>query len=399
VRPVATEIVPASEDAIRRAACLLREGALVAFPTETVYGLGGDATNDRAVAAIFAAKGRPHFNPLIVHLPDLAEAEALAVFDDRARRLAASFWPGPLTLVLPRSRDSGVSLLASAGLDTVAVRLPSHPIARKLLRAAGRPIAAPSANRSGRVSPTSAAHVLAEFARPADARRLSVSAGHVSGPLAAAEDVDRYPLPRKRGRVRVGARPLDVSGSVPEDIKVDETAGPTLSRISGESAAPAMILDGGPCSIGIESTVLDLTGKAPVLLRPGGITLEALTETIGAIDIPPADADAAPHSPGRLPSHYAPELPVRLDATDARPGEALLAFGPEAPPGFAAVLFLSRSGNPAEAAANLFAMLRRLDRPEFSGIAVTPIPQQGLGRAINDRLRRAAAPRPHSGDV
>jgi L-threonylcarbamoyladenylate synthase len=325
---MAAELVPATEDAIRRAASLLRAGALVAFPTETVYGLGGDATSDRAVAAIFAAKSRPRFNPLIVHVSGLAEAAQLAVFDDRARLLAARFWPGPLTLVLPRRAESGLSPLASAGLDTVAVRAPAHPVAQKLLRAAARPIAAPSANRSGRVSPTTAAHVLAEFAAPAE-----------------------NPHP------------------------------------------PALILDGGSCPVGIESTVLDLTGPAPVLLRPGGITLEDLTETLGPVETaPPANA-GTPLSPGLLPSHYAPELPVRLDPTGARPGEALLAFGPEPPPGFAEVLFLSRGGDLAEAAANLFAMLRCLDRPEFSGIAVMPIPERGLGRAINDRLRRAAAPR------
>jgi L-threonylcarbamoyladenylate synthase len=343
---MAPELVPANADAIRCAASLLHSGALVAFPTETVYGLGGDAANDRAVAAIFAAKGRPRFNPLIIHVPGLAEAEKLAAFDDRARRLVRRFWPGPLTLVLPRLTAGGVSLLASAGLATVAVRAPAHPIAQKLLRAAGRPIAAPSANRSGRVSPTTAAHVLAEFA---------VLAGDPHPPITGVK-------------------------------------GPTLSRTAGEGSAPALILDGGPCPIGIESTVLDLTGPTPVLLRPGGITRENLAEIVGAVEAAPA-GDAAPRSPGRLPSHYAPRLPVRLDATAARPGEALLAFGPEAPPGFPEVLFLSRGGDLAEAAANLFAMLRRLDRPEFSGIAVMPIPERGLGQAINDRLRRAAAPR------
>jgi L-threonylcarbamoyladenylate synthase len=318
---VPTKIVPATPAAIERAAGLLRAGLLVAFPTETVYGLGGDASDEAAVARIFAAKGRPHFNPLIVHVPDLAAAEALAAFDERARVVARQFWPGPLSLVLPRRPQCGLSLLASAGLDTVALRAPAHPIAQALLRAAGRPIAAPSANRSGRVSPTAAAHVAAEL----------------------------------RDRV-------------------------------------ALILDGGACPIGIESTVLDLTGAMPVLLRPGGVTLEHLTEIFGHIEAAAAGEDA-PHSPGRLPSHYAPGLPLRLDAVDARPGEALLAFGHEAPPGFAETLSLSRSGDLAEAAANLFAMLRRLDRPEFTGIAVMPIPDERLGRAINDRLRRAAAPR------
>jgi L-threonylcarbamoyladenylate synthase len=214
-----------------------------------------------------------------------------------------------------------LSLLASAGLATVALRAPHHPVARSLLRATGKPVAAPSANRSGRISPTTAAHVAAEL---------------------------------------------------------------------GESAA--LILDAGPCPIGLESTVLDLTGPLPVLLRPGAVTVEQLTDLLGAIDTPQTDVDA-PRAPGGMPSHYAPDLPVRLDALEARPGEALLAFSPEAPPGFAEVLWLSRTGDLAEAAANLFALLRRLDRPEFSGIAVMPIPERGLGRAINDRLRRAAAPR------
>src|SRR5438132_11094328 len=314
-------IVAASDSAIARAARLLRDGELVAFPTETVYGLGGDATSGRAVAGIFAAKGRPRFNPLILHVPGLAEAEPLAVFDERARGAARHFWPGPLTLVLPRQAAGGLSLLAGAGLDTVALRAPRHPVAQSLLRATGKPIAAPSANRSGRISPTTAAHVAAEL---------------------------------------------------------------------GESVA--LILDAGPCPVGLESTVLDLPGPVPVLLRPGGVTLEQLTDLLGAIETAPADADA-PRAPGSLPSHYAPELPLRLDAWEVRPGEALLAFGPDAPRGFAEVQWLSRSGDLAEAAANLFALLRRLDDPRFTGIAVMPIPERGLGRAINDRLRRAAAPR------
>ncbi len=315
-------IVRASDSAITRAARLLRGGELVAFPTETVYGLGGDATNDTAVARIFAAKVRPRFNPLIVHVPGLAEAEPLAEFDERARMAARHFWPGALTLVLPRRTEGGLSFLASAGLDTVALRAPRHPVAQSLLRATGRPIAAPSANRSGRVSPTTAAHVASEL-----------------------------------------------------------------------SESVALILDAGPCPVGLESTVLDLTGPVPVLLRPGGVTLEELTDLLGAIETPQTDADA-PRAPGSLPSHYAPDLPVRLNALEARPGEVLLAFGPEAPSGFADVLWLSRTGDLAEAAANLFALLRQLDRPEFSGIAVMPIPERGLGRAINDRLRRAAEARP-----
>jgi L-threonylcarbamoyladenylate synthase len=310
-------ISPATPEAITQAAALLRTGRLVAFPTETVYGLGGDATSERAVAEIFAAKGRPRFNPLIVHICGLAEAEALAIFDERARSLAARFWPGPLSLVLRRRSDSGLALLASAGLDTVAIRAPAHRVAQALLRATGRPIAAPSANRSGRVSPTEAAHVAEEL-------------------------VDRV----------------------------------------------ALILDGGRTPVGLESTVLDLSGETPALLRPGGVTLEELTTLLGPIAAPAA---GLPKSPGMLASHYAPSLPLRLEAVAARPGEGLLAFGPDPPPGFTEVLWLSRAGDLTEAAANLFAMLRRLDRPSFTGIAVMPIPEHGLGRAINDRLRRAAA--------
>jgi L-threonylcarbamoyladenylate synthase len=312
-------ISAATPEAIGRAAALLRAGRLVAFPTETVYGLGGDATNERAVAEIFAAKGRPRFNPLIVHVCGLPEAETLAVFDERARWIAAEFWPGPLTLVLTRRSDCGLSLLACAGLDTVAIRAPAHHVARALLRETGRPIAAPSANRSGRVSPTEAAHVAEEL----------------------------------------GAR-------------------------------VSLILDGGRTQVGLESTVLDLSSDTPTLLRPGGITSERLTELLGPIAAPAA---GLVKSPGMLASHYAPYLPLRLEVVGSRPGEALLAFGSETPPGFAEVLWLSRTGDLAEAAANLFAMLRQLDRPSFTGIAVMPIPEHGLGCAINDRLRRAAAPR------
>jgi L-threonylcarbamoyladenylate synthase len=320
VSPVSAAILSASPFAIARAGRLLRAGRLVAFPTETVYGLGADATNERAVAAIFAAKGRPRFNPLIVHVPGLAEAETVAVFDARARDIAARFWPGPLSLVLPRRDGSGLSLLVSAGLETVATRAPAHPIAQGLLRAIGRPIAAPSANRSGRVSPTEAAHVAAELN---------------------------------------------------DDV--------------------ALILDGGRTPVGLESAVLDLSGETPALLRPGGVTLEQLTELVGPISV---GAIGALRSPGMLASHYAPALPLRLDARDARPGEALLAFGPQDPPsGFAEILWLSRGGDLTEAAANLFAMLHQLDRPAYTGIAVAPIPEHGLGRAINDRLRRGAAPR------
>ncbi|HSE77043.1 MAG TPA: L-threonylcarbamoyladenylate synthase [Alphaproteobacteria bacterium] len=315
-------LASATPNAIRRAAAHLRAGRLVAFPTETVYGLGADAGSDRAVAAIYAAKARPRFNPLIVHVLDAAAAAKLVHFDARARRLARRFWPGPLTMVLPRRANAKISWLASAGLDTLGVRVPDHPVAIALLRAARRPLAAPSANRSGKISPTSAGDV---------ARSL-------------------------------GAR-------------------------------VAMILDGGPCRVGIESTVLDLTGRRAVLLRPGGVTREALERVIGRIAIAGTSSDAV-RSPGQLASHYAPGRPVRLKARRPRPGEAYLAFG-AVPRGVPPVALrnLSPKRDLAEAAANLFAFLRALDRPRFAAIAVAPIPERGLGAAINDRLRRAAAPR------
>ena len=317
----ATErLTPADLD---RAAELLRAGKLVAFPTETVYGLGADATNDQAVAAIFAAKERPRFNPLIIHVVDAASARRLVRFDARAEKLAAHFWPGPLSLVLPRAESCHVSLLASAGLDTLAIRIPGHPLPRALIRAVGRPIAAPSANRSGRVSPTRVAHVLDEL----------------------------------DGRI-------------------------------------AAVMDGGPCRVGLESTVLDLTGVRPVLLRPGGVTREAIAEIVGAVALVDRSDAAQPRSPGLLATHYAPSLPLRLEAREARDGEVLLAFGKRAPSGAKRVQWLSRKGDLVEAAANLFAELRAVDRPEYSAIAVMPIPEEGLGAAINDRLRRAAAPRP-----
>ncbi len=304
-------IVPATPENIAEAARLIRAGRLVAFPTETVYGLGCDATIDRAVAKVFEAKGRPRFNPLIVHVLDREAAAQLAVLDPRAAALAERFWPGPLTLVLPRRHEGPVSLLASAGLDTLAIRAPAHEVARALIAASGRPIAAPSANRSGGVSPTAADHVDA---------------------------------------------PCD------------------------------MVLDGGNCAIGIESTVLDLTGARPAILRHGAVTDDAIREIAGPL-VPPGGAI---RSPGQLSRHYATRLPLRLGATEARADEALLAFGPGAPAGAAETLNLSPGGNLTEAAANLFAMMRALDRPAFAAIAVMPIPETGLGRAINDRLRRAA---------
>jgi L-threonylcarbamoyladenylate synthase len=308
------------DSAIDEAAAALAAGRLVAFPTETVYGLGADSTSDAAVARLYEAKGRPVFNPLIAHVPDLAAAERLVTFTDSARRLARAFWPGPLTLVLPRAAGCPVSLLASAGLDTLAVRIPDHPLALALLRAVGRPLVAPSANPSGQLSPTTAGHV----------------------------------------REALGDK-------------------------------VALVLDGGPCRVGIESTVVDLSGKRPALLRPGGVPAEAVEAILGLLAAP---GEGPIRSPGQLESHYAPGLPVRLDVVDVRPEEALLAFGPAGPAGAATSLNLSPTGNLIEAAANLFSFLRRLDQPGLSAIAVMPIPEQGLGRAINDRLRRAAAPRP-----
>lgn len=317
-----TNVIPADEANIRKAAHHLLAGDLVVFPTETVYGLGGDATNDLAVARIFDAKGRPRFNPLIVHFARPEQARLQARFDERADELAARFWPGPLTLVLPRQRDCQISLLASAGLETVAVRVPSHPVAQSLLAACGRPVAAPSANVSGKVSPTTAGHAA-------------------------------------------------------------ETIG----------AKVAMILDGGPCRIGIESTVIDLSGETTALLRHGAVLEEDVTAVIGPVIDRTGHATARPGSPGMLASHYAPDLPLRLNVRNVNSREALLAFGPHAISGAAEVRNLSASGDLVEAAANLFAMLRTLDRPKHSGIAVMPIPERGIGRAINDRLRRAAAAR------
>jgi len=315
-------IVTATKEAIAEAAALLKAGRLVAFPTETVYGLGGDATNGRAVAAIFAAKGRPRFNPLIVHLPDAGMVEAHAEMTPLARRLAETFWPGPLTLVLRRKPSSSLSDLVSAGLDSVAVRVPDHPIAHALLHAAGRPLAAPSANRSGRLSPTRAEHVAADFG--------------------------------------------------------DEVA---------------LILDGGPTAHGLESTVIDARGDVPLLLRPGAVTADTIAEVLGMPLQRGSALEDRPTSPGQLVSHYAPRARLRLDAARAEAGEALLAFGPDAPHRAPRTLNLSPSGDLIEAAANLFAALRALDATGADRIAVMPIPERGLGEAINDRLRRAAAPR------
>lgn len=311
-----TETLTPDSAGIARAASLLREGELVSFPTETVYGLGADATNGAAVARIFAAKGRPRFNPLIVHLPNLAAVHAVAVLEGEALRLAETFWPGPLTLVLPLREGSGLSPLVTAGLDTVAVRVPDHPLARRLLAETARPVAAPSANPSGRISPSTARHVLAGL----------------------------------DGRI-------------------------------------AAVLDGGPCPVGLESTIIGFD-PIPVLLRPGGLPAEAVEACLGA-PLARHDPSDAINAPGQLASHYAPRAQIRLDAEAVRPGERLLGFGPVE----GATLNLSPSGDLVEAAANLFGHLHALDAEGEAPIAVSPIPDHGLGRAINDRLKRAAAPR------
>jgi L-threonylcarbamoyladenylate synthase len=313
-------IIAATDVAIACAAGVLTRGEIVAFPTETVYGLGANALDADAVAKVFAAKARPRFNPLIVHVLGKDEAEAYATVSDTARKLMQAFWPGPLSLVLPRREDCGIADLVSAGLDTVALRAPSHKVARALLRAAKVPIAAPSANRSQRVSPTTAAHVEAEL---------------------------------------------------------------------GE--LPAMILDGGACDLGLESTVLGVDGDRVTLLRLGALPREDIERVLGHALAGPEPGDEV-RSPGQLAVHYAPATPLRLDVTVPEPGDALLAFGPEAPD-FSPMINLSWSGDLGEAAANFFAALRELDALGASAIAVMPIPDRGLGEAINDRLRRAAASR------
>ena len=312
---VSSLVVSPDSAALERASAFLRSGELVAFPTETVYGLGADAGNDAAVARIFTAKGRPNENPLIAHFANFSAAAREAEFDDRARRLAELAWPGPLTLVLRRRRENGISPRVSAGLETLALRVPDHPLALALLRQTGRPLAAPSANPSGCLSPTRADHVMEHMA----------------------------------GKV-------------------------------------AMILDGGPCRLGIESTVVDLSRPDHArLLRPGGYPAESIAAMVGTL----TGADGPILSPGILGVHYAPRLPLRRNARRRQTGEALLAFGRGAPKPGPAVRNLSPKGDLAEAAANLFALLHALDRPEFTGIAVMPIPETGIGAAINDRLRRA----------
>jgi L-threonylcarbamoyladenylate synthase len=312
--------VPATASAIEEAARIIRAGGLVAFPTETVYGLGADAREGRAVARIFEAKGRPRFNPLIVHVASFEAAAAHGVFTAEVERLARAFWPGALTLVIPRREDAGLSDLVSAGLPTVALRVPSHEIARALIRAARAPIAAPSANVSGRVSATRAEHVAADFGDRID-----------------------------------------------------------------------MVLDGGPCTEGLESTIVAISGDEPALLRSGAIAAPEIERVLGRKLV--RTGGGAIQAPGMMQSHYAPRARLRLNADAPRPREAFLAFGAQ-PHGDGPALNLSPSGDLREAAANLFAHLRALDSPGIDTIAVAPIPAEGLGEAINDRLRRAAAPCP-----
>ncbi len=317
-------ILKPTPGAIARAARLLARGRLVALPTETVYGLAGDATRRSAVARIYAAKGRPAFNPLIVHVASTAAVQRFATLDARARVLARRFWPGPMTLVLKRKPGAAIPRAVAAGRDTLAIRVPSHPVAQRLLRRVACPIAAPSANRSGRVSPTAARHVAA-----------------------------------------------------------------SLGKYVG------LILDGGSTPVGLESTVIDLSTPQARILRPGAVTREAIEAAIGpTAAATEATGTAARAAPGQLESHYAPRLPLRLDAKTPRADEAYVAFGTP-PPGVGAerLVNLSPRGDLAEAAAALFAALHALDRREFSAIAVAPIPEAGIGVAINDRLRRAAAPR------
>jgi len=328
---VITKVTRANSAAIRAAADVLRAGGLVAIPTETVYGLGADATDATAVARIYAAKGRPSFNPLISHVSDLAAARRIAQFDDAALRLAA-LWPGPLTLVLPKAQDCPVAELALAGLPTIAVRVPAHPVARELIAVFGKPIVAPSANRSGHVSPTDAQHVVADL-----------------------------------------------------DGRVD------------------LVLDGGATPVGVESSIVACLNGTTRLLRPGGLPRAEMERALGhrfalAEDLPlMADGDEAPIAPGMLASHYAPRARLRLNSDRVNEGEAVLAFGATLLPGAkqaAMSLNLSERGDLVEAAANLFSHLRALDAADVTSIAVMPVPPEGLGEAINDRLARAAAPRP-----
>jgi L-threonylcarbamoyladenylate synthase len=322
--PLTTRVLPADADVVAQAARVLAAGGLVAFPTETVYGLGADATDGRAVARLYEAKGRPAFNPLIAHVGDRQAAQALAQFDADAAQLADAFWPGPLTLVLPKAAACAVAELATAGLDSIAVRVPDHAVAHAILKAFGKPVVAPSANRSGHLSPTNAAHVVADLG----------------------------------GRID-------------------------------------LIIDGGATPVGVESTIVACLGE-PVLLRPGGLPRAAIERTLGRKLSDASSASDAPLAPGMLASHYAPRTPLKLGASHVAAGEALLAFGATPPAGAErakSALNLSPHGDLIEAAANLFSHLRALDAAGASAIAVMPIPNEGLGEAINDRLARAAAQR------
>lgn len=315
-----TETLPPDNAGLARAATLLRAAKLVAFPTETVYGLGADARSGVAVARIFAAKDRPTFNPLIVHVPDMETAKRYVIWNDTADQLAAAFWPGPLTLVLPLRENHLIASLVTAGLDTLAIRVPAHPAAGALLRAFDGPLAAPSANPSGRISPTTAAHVRAGLT----------------------------------GRI-------------------------------------AAILDAGPCTVGLESTIIGLADPTRVLLRPGGLATEQIEATLGQ-PLRRHTQTTTLTAPGQMSSHYAPAAAMRLNAKTAKPGELRLGFGPQAFDTDPCDLNLSPTGDLAEAAANLFDHLHHLDALA-KPIAVSPIPNHGLGTAINDRLCRAAAPR------
>jgi L-threonylcarbamoyladenylate synthase len=310
----ATEIRPYGKAAIARAAELIRAGLPVAVPTETVYGLAADATSDEAVARIYAAKGRPSFNPLIVHVGDLEQAELLGLFSDAARAVAAAYWPGAVTLVLPLKEGNGLAAAVTGGLTTIALRCPSHPAMRDLLQAAGCPLAAPSANASGGISPTRADHVLKTL----------------------------------EGRI-------------------------------------AMIIDGGPTELGLESTIVGFADGEIRLLRPGPVDF---AEIAALSRLAEGGASAKIEAPGQLESHYAPSKPLRLNATEAAPDEWLIGFGP-----VQGDESLSRDGDLSAAAARLFGALHRGELQVQPKIAVAPIPREGIGAAINDRLRRAAAPR------
>ena len=310
-----TRILPANEASIAQAAAMIRRGLPVAVPTETVYGLAGDATSGEAVAAIYTAKGRPSFNPLIVHVGSIASAETVALLSPIAHRLATAFWPGPLTMVLPRVSGAPIAGLVTAGLETIAVRIPAHPVMRALIEAVGRPLAAPSANASGSISATRAEHV--------------------------AHSLD--------GRIE-------------------------------------LVLDGGASKVGIESTIVAVEEDRLRLLRPGSVTVGMLRDAVGV----PVETmgDGRIEAPGQMLSHYAPSKPLRLDATTAEPGEYLIGFGP-----VLGRISLSARGDLTEAAARLFDLLHEADRSEEDAIAIAPIPDEALGLAINDRLKRAAAPR------